>query len=280
MPLPDDLVLVINLPAAAERRAFQQAQLGRLALPYRLMPAVTVADIPPADLQRLSQSWARPLRPTEVACTLSHRSAWERVARASGPRLILEDDAVLSPRLPALMAALMARADLDYVTLETYVRPKRLSRRAEALADTGFALSRLYRDRGGAAAYVLWPHGAERLLRATRHQLPLADAAIDLAPGLRRHQCEPAAAVQAVILAQAGRAMGGIAPSMIAAGGAPRPDKGGPAARLRFGLRRAALSLRQFARRLMAPASHLRAVPAATDIGADIPLSPAPPARL
>jgi glycosyl transferase, family 25 len=192
--------LVISLPIATARRAMQAAQLGRLGIAHRFLDATAVADIPPAELARLERAWCRPLRPAEVACALSHRRAWKEVAAGQGPVLILEDDAVLAPDTAAVIAALAGRADLDCVTLETFTLPKVLGP-PRPLPVAGYALSEVFRDSGGAAAYLLWPEGARKLLRGRPGFLPLADAAINLARGLRKHQVEPACAIQAMFLA-------------------------------------------------------------------------------
>jgi len=262
--LPSDLALLINMPNAVERRAFQERQLMALAIPFRLFPATTVADVPGPEMERLRASWARPLRPAEVACTLSHRRAWAEVVASGRPRLILEDDVILSHSVGILLRALLPRSDLDYVTLETYALPKLLSAHSEPVAGTPFRLSRLYRDRGGAAAYLLWPKAAARLLAATERQTPLADAAIDLAAGFRHHQIEPAAAVQAMFLGMAEPAFQGISPSHISA--SPVPDYSGPLAWLRHKGRRLAISLRLFLRQSAALGAERRRVPHPSDL--------------
>lgn len=267
--LPEGLALVINLAAATGRRTFQERQLAERGIPGEFLAATAVTDVPAAEMERLRRTWARPLRATEVCCTLSHRRAWDRVAHEGRPRLILEDDAILAPSLAPLLAELLGRRDLDYVTLETYVHPKRLSPRAETLATPPYRLARLYRDRGGAAAYLLWPAGAAKLLRATERVLPLADSAIDLAPGLRRHQAEPAAAIQAMFLAaesaELAALFGAVSPSLITAETLPR--YGSRAEWLRFKARRLAVSLRLGVRRLAAWRSELRHVGRAPDLG-------------
>ncbi len=256
--LPPELALLINLPAAVERRAFQERQLQALAIPYRLLPATTVADVPAPEMERLRASWARPLRGAEVCCTLSHRRAWEEVVASGRPRLILEDDVILSRGIAALLAALLARNDLDYVQLETYALPKLLSRQSPRVEGTAFRLARLYRDRGGSAAYLVWPDAAARLLAATERRTPPADAAIDLAHDFPHHQVEPAAAVQAMFLAQAEPAFRAVSPSHIAA--APLPAYPGPMSWLRHKGRRLAISLRLLVRRTLAQEAERRRV--------------------
>lgn len=194
--------LVINLATADRRRAFQVAQLDRLGLRYDFIDAPPPDRIDPAELERRMNGWARPLRPSEVSCLLSHRAAWARAAGHAVPSLVLEDDAVLSDDLPDLLERLKPLADVDYVNIETLDVPKLLANRRQDIPGTRYGLSELVRHRGGAGAYVLWPEGAKALLRYTEEASPLADSAMMLAPGLKRFQLEPAASTQAFLFAE------------------------------------------------------------------------------
>ena len=256
--LPGDLALLINLPSATDRLAFQERQLREMAIPFRLLPATAVADVPAARMEQLRASWARPLRATEVCCTLSHRRAWEEVVASGRPRVVLEDDAILSLGAAGLLAALLARDDLDYVQLETYALPKLLSRESAPVGGTPFRLSRLVRDKGGSAAYLIWPRAAAMLLESTKDRTPLADAAIDMVQGFRHHQVEPAMAVQAMFLARSEPPFAAVGPSLIAA--TPVPDYPGWPAWLRHKSRRLAMSLQLLWRRLRAPDAERRRV--------------------
>lgn len=191
--------LVISLASAAARRAMQTEQLDRLGIAHEFMDATGVADIAPPELARLERLWCRPLRPAEVACALSHRRAWAHVAGGHGPILILEDDAVLSSDVQVVLDRLVSLDLADCVTLETFTLAKTLGS-PQPLGDGRYSISEVFRDSGGAAAYLLWPRGADRLLRGVPGFLPLADAAINITPGIRKFQVEPACAIQAMFL--------------------------------------------------------------------------------
>ncbi len=244
--------IIISLPGDHPRRRFQRAQAHRLGLTSRFLEASSPDSLPPSKLERLSAAWARPLRPTEVALTDSHRRAWQAVLEEDAPRLICEDDAYLSETVGEVLTDLAARPGLEFVQLETYNEPKLLSHAAEPLAADPFRLHRLYRDRGGAAAYVLWPAGARRLIASVASSYPPADAALSLAPGLLRHQVAPACAVQLMNLppelAQGEVAALGV--SGISAVPRPRPAPG--AEWLRYKLRRLRVSGRLLLNRLPA----------------------------
>lgn len=188
-------VLVINLARSADRLAFQHRQLAALGLGFRRLEAVTAEAAGGLRPERYWQGWERPLRPAERACLLSHVAAWERIAASGRPALVLEDDAVLSRRVPALLSALEAAAGLDHVTLEARGRRKLLGHATRPLT-AGLRLVRLWQDRTGAAAYVLWPSGAAKLLARAGRGAALADAMICRAYELSSWQVEPACAIQ------------------------------------------------------------------------------------
>jgi len=188
-------VLVINLDHQTERLAFQAHQLGRCGLSMQRLRAVQRDDPRVAMSSPYWDSWQRPLLLAERACLLSHRTAWEITQASNAPCLILEDDAVLAPDTAALLHALEQRDDLDHVTLELRHRKKLLDQRDQPIM-SGRLLRRLYLDRTGAAAYVLWPSGARQLLALADRHAGLADALICECADWRSFQVEPAAAFQ------------------------------------------------------------------------------------
>ncbi len=193
------VVLVINMQAARKRRALQVDQLTTLGLEFRFLDATSASDISYSELARLERGWCRPLAATEVACALSHRRAWAEVAAGSAPVLILEDDAILGKQTRQILQELLRQPGLDCVNLETYTTHKVLGQ-PRPIDGCSHTLSRVFRDSGGAAAYLLWPKGARKLLASLPGFFPLADAAINLAAGLRKFQLEPACAIQAMFV--------------------------------------------------------------------------------
>lgn len=220
--------LVINLDHAQVRLAFQEEQAKRLGLDLVRIPAVTAADVMPPPSDAIWGRWQRPLRLVEMATLLSHRLAWERVAAGSGPTLILEDDAWLMPQARPLLDRLTGVAlDLDYVNLETRGRRKILG----APHPDRPGLNRLWLDRSGAAAYVLWPSGARKLLRRASSVPGLADAVISETADLIRWQAAPALAIQMDMASRYGLTAPIAVTSSIST--VPRPGSSGWAFRLR-----------------------------------------------
>ena len=236
--------LVINLQSATERMSAMAHQLRGLGLDFDRIEATNSDQAAMTLTAEYWQSWERPLKDTEKACLLSHIEAWEKVIAAHQPMLILEDDAVLSKHVPQLLEALRGRVDIDHLTLETRDRRKLLAHKAEPVTET-LALRRLLQDRSGAAAYLLWPSGAQKLIAHTKRRAGLADAVICQAYDMASYQVEPACAVQQDRCALYGIATDYEPRSAIDAGQAAKEKKS-----LRFRLRRASAQLRMGLRQL------------------------------
>lgn len=185
--------LVLNLANATDRLSFMTSQLDALGLPWDRIKAVTPATLtPPAD-DPVWHHWERPLRKTEMAACASHIAAWRLIVDVDEPCLVLEDDALLDRGIPALLAALASTSDIDHVSLETRGRRKFLA----TSPHTVLPIRRMYLDRTGAAAYVLWPTGARKLLSRAQKARGLADGMICAASELISWQADPALAIQA-----------------------------------------------------------------------------------
>ena len=189
-------IILINVESAKERLAFQDKQLSALGLPYQRLNAVTIDEITPEIVKKHYYDWQRPLRKTEFSCYFSHRLAWEIIKEKNKPMVILEDDALLSRELPSILKKLENRSDIDFLNLENRARKKYVGKDSENLTGKNKIL-RLHQDKTGSAAYVLWPKGAEKLIK---HQdingIALADAHLFSCHSLNAFQVEPAPAVQ------------------------------------------------------------------------------------
>ena len=189
-------IFVINLPDAVERRKLQKDQLTKLGLEYKILDATSVEDISEATYKKHYFDWQRPLRKTEVACYFSHRSAWDKVIRSGEPALILEDDAILSIFLPELLENLNKIKSTDLINLENRSRKKFVSRSYVDI-ECNSKLLRLYQDRTGAAGYILWPSGANKLIQLEKNSgIGLADAHITRCHALKAYQVEPSPIIQ------------------------------------------------------------------------------------
>lgn len=189
--------IIINLDSSEDRLAFQVQQFQKLGLSFEIIKAVSKEDISQEELKYLSNGWERPLRSAELACFMSHKKAWEFVYKNGRPLLILEDDAFLSIHTKEILTLLETKSNsFDLATLEVRGRKKIVAKQEEQLSKK-HKLIELYQDRTGAAAYVLWPSGAKKLLNKTISSKPaLADAFISSCYKLSAYQIEPAVAIQ------------------------------------------------------------------------------------
>ncbi len=192
--------LVINLAHETLRLAFQKAQAERLKLVIEVVPAVSVDGISTLASDFDWTRWQRPLRVVEKAALLSHRLAWQRVIALGGPTLVLEDDAWLMPSAAPFLARAVLLAGVEHLSLETRGRKKLLGAAHPQLP----GVRRLWLDRTGAAAYVLWPEGARKLLEQSAKVPALADAVLVETPNLKRWQAAPARAIQIDMAARYG----------------------------------------------------------------------------
>jgi glycosyl transferase family 25 len=224
--------VVINIASATGRMRFMAAQLDALGLAWERIEAVTPDTLEPGPEAAVWQRWQRPLRVTEMALCASHMAAWRRIRDLDAPCLVLEDDAVLAAGLPDFLARVAGLSGIEHISLETRGRRKLVARRPHPEAP----MRRLYLDRTGSAAMVIWPAGAARLLaQAARAGAP-SDALISGTPGLISYQADPALAVQADICAAYGLPQTLATASSIDA--APKPPPADLPGRLRRAYRR------------------------------------------
>lgn len=92
----------------------------------------------------------------EIGCFFAHRRAWNIVRAENGPCLILEDDALLGHVFPALLDQ-WARSSFPMIRLAAIFEKR------HRMIDGG-PYAKYWGDPGGAAAYVLTPATAARLL--------------------------------------------------------------------------------------------------------------------
>lgn len=115
---------VISLPGAARRREYMSDQLGRLGMPFEFFDAVDGRALGEEsvrcvyDEEAARKTFWGPLNRGEVGCALSHIAIWRTImAQRLDHALVLEDDAVLDPATPEVLAALPQRMNPDDVVL-------------------------------------------------------------------------------------------------------------------------------------------------------------------
>ena len=92
-------VFVINLQRSPERLATMQQQLDRLGIAFERIEAVDGLELSPDYLESVSPAdlvkanYYRPLSKGEIACSLSHKKAWQKIIDDELDfAIVLEDD--------------------------------------------------------------------------------------------------------------------------------------------------------------------------------------------
>lgn len=172
------LAYYINLDRRTDRRAFMEAQFAALGLVVERIVAttpetITAEDLSPWSLEDISDK----VSPPEAACSISHFRAWRRMLELGHERvLMLEDDLLLSRKLPAFLSAIENEpADIDILRLETQLRTVQIHRRPEP-APRGFAFHRPVGYEQGSGAYVISAACAAGILASpSRFSRPIDD---------------------------------------------------------------------------------------------------------
>lgn len=266
-------VLIINMASATDRMAFMAAQMAHFGLSFRRIEAVTPQTLTPPPDDPVWRRWQRPLRVTEMALCASHMAAWRAVIAQDAPALILEDDAVLASATPAFLDQVARLSGIDHISLETRGRKKVVARAPHLDAP----ILRLWQDRTGSAAYVLWPRGARLLLDHASHVGGPSDAIISSTYAMASYQACPALSVQLDICTRYGLTPAIETRSLIDAVAKPAHAQGdGAGQQMAFRARRIWAQIVMGARHLFRPhKAHRRHIPPAAD-WPTITLPPAP----
>lgn len=238
--------LIVNMGSATARMGFMAAQMEALGLAWERIEAVTPETLTPPASDPVWHRWQRPLRATEMALCASHMVAWARVVALGAPCVVLEDDAVLAADLPGFLAAVGGLKGVEHISLETRSRRKLLGRKAHAQAP----IRRLYQDRTGSAAYVVWPSGAAKLIEHARRAGAPSDALISSTYDMASWQADPALAVQLDQCASYGVPQAIPTVSLIDAVGKPSLEAESARQRRAYRARRIAAQLRMGWRQL------------------------------
>ncbi len=188
-------VLIINLAEEKARRDFQKVQMQSLGLNFHFVEAVSASSLDPDEDLEYWNSWERSLRLSERACLRSHFELWKCIGAGTEPVLILEDDALLAQETTTLLPEIERLSGVDHVNLETRGRRKLVGRKLFKVGSDG-QMRRLYQDRSGSAAYILFPAGARKLVAFAERRAGTADAVICAAYDLMSYQLDPAMAIQ------------------------------------------------------------------------------------
>jgi len=188
-------IYIISL-TKSKRRPFQEKQFDFLGLDYEFFDAISSDNIANDTFIKKSSDWERRIKPSELACYMSHSRLWEKISRDNYPAVILEDDAYISNNLKKLLPIFVKLKEIDLLNFENRCRKKIVSKSSKEIKD-GYRILRLLHDTTGASGYLLWPSGARKLLNFEKKAgIALADAQIFRCKNLINYQVEPAIVVQ------------------------------------------------------------------------------------
>jgi GR25 family glycosyltransferase involved in LPS biosynthesis len=163
--------IFINLDGAVERRAAMETSLAKL-------PSLQVSRLAAVGAQEAAHTPGK-LRPPEKGCFLSHLRVIEQTVDDDDPVLVLEDDVVISPRFPSMVAQALSQPDWDILFTDvgigatgpmlTLARAKHELTAADAFRLVDLAGLPFF----GATSYIVRPQAKARLLAALREQVEL-----------------------------------------------------------------------------------------------------------
>ncbi len=168
-------IFIINRAKDTARRKVMSERLDLLGLNYQFFEAVDghsfdVHSVPEYDGKRRRQYFGRDLTAGEVGCLLSHRAVYKMMVNENINRaLILEDDTIFQPNFPQVLTAILEE-DIQWDILRFLNASKILKspHRLQRSLSTGHNLYSVQATPGGAFAYMLTKHAAERLLEHTK----------------------------------------------------------------------------------------------------------------
>lgn len=163
-------LVFINLDDADERRVRMQAQISKLPLHSKRLPAIRWANLSSIEQDRLysldlnKRQYYQPLTGGEKGCYASHISAWHELLSTEAPALIvLEDDVILTESFyPVIESIIKLRDSWDMVKLMGR-HPKEKIYRKKKLNST-HKLIQYKRVPSHTAGYVVSRTGCKKLL--------------------------------------------------------------------------------------------------------------------
>ena len=162
--------IVISLKRSETRRAAFTVLLEQSGLDWEILDAIDGLQLqstpPEYHEEKVIRLLGFPLSASEIGCFLSHRLAWARCVEKERPTLILEDDFTFAPHFHESLPKVMA-SDQDWDIL-----------RLQGIAETSdsvlvkypnFRIAENHGDPLGAAAYILKPSAATKLIQASQY---------------------------------------------------------------------------------------------------------------
>lgn len=163
-------IWAVNLPRSKERREYITGHLQALGLPFEIVPAVDGRELPAQELaeiysvERTVACIKREMALGEVGCALSHLRLYQRMVDEDiAEALIVEDDAVIDPALPGLLAGRQGwPADWELVLL--YHGKGQISWWHAQAISPKYRIGRFARPGWGTVGYLIKQSAARKIL--------------------------------------------------------------------------------------------------------------------
>lgn len=177
-------IYIISLSSSQERRKAIEEQLTALGLQYAFFDAIdgnqlTVKDDRIYAAIRRRLFFGKDLTPGEIGCLLSHRELYQKMINEKIPvALILEDDAIISDHLQAVLHSLInLNISWDMIRFISSKKIYGKMRRIETLpSQDNYILGRPLGIPGGSYGYLLTLQGAQALNKNLRKTYLTIDA--------------------------------------------------------------------------------------------------------
>ncbi|KXF76773.1 hypothetical protein ATN84_12180 [Paramesorhizobium deserti] len=157
---------LINLDRSQDRLKLMTYAFSSLGIAFERVPAIDGAILTPELLKTVCANQS--MSAGSIACFLSHRECWDRIANGDGDYgAIFEDDIHFSPVSRQFLGNDdWIPRDADIVKLESFNRKTLIAKKSHVEID-GHGVRRLYSIHLGASGYILSKACAKRLLAET-----------------------------------------------------------------------------------------------------------------
>lgn len=177
-------IILINLDRAPERLARMAAQFDQLGLPFERLSATDGRALSDAERARADHQARRaisryPLSDNEIGCWLSHLRAMQSLLDSGAPMAaIIEDDAALSVKFPAVLTAIEAlKRPFDFIDLHRNFRRQEIFHKTAPLLPD-LAIGRVGYTHMRLTAYIASRHGAQRFIAQSTRFAHAVDKAL------------------------------------------------------------------------------------------------------
>ena len=182
--------------------AFQNEQFSELGISFEHIDAVspTSAETPPqlpfealGNHARFWKGRTAAMSLGKMGCLVSHLNLWVQILH-DGPAVILEDDVIIAKQFAKTIEKLKHLDGIDYINLEATPLPRHL---AVSPHKNCSVLYRMISNVYFSGGYILWPRGAELLLRSAKRGGDAVDSIIRSNVRIVSYQVSPAVVMQA-----------------------------------------------------------------------------------